>query len=83
MTGEKYISTHKNRLGKAMVESVAWYGCEVLLLKTEEQRKLLALEMYCLRISARVSRLQKNRNTTIRSQVEQSILDRIQTRQLQ
>ena len=33
------------RLGKAMVASVACYGCEVWPLKTEEQRKLLALEM--------------------------------------
>ena len=29
----------KKRLGKAMVEQVACYGCEVWLLKTEEQRK--------------------------------------------
>ena len=28
-----------------MVESVVCYGCEVWLLKREEQRKLLALEM--------------------------------------
>ena len=28
-----------------MAESVAFSGCEVWLLKTEEQRKLLALEM--------------------------------------
>ena len=41
-----------------MVESVACYGCEVWLLKTEEQRKLLALEIDYLRRSARVSRLQ-------------------------
>ena len=61
-----------------MVESVACYGCEVWLLKTEEQRKLLALEMDYLRRSARVSRLQKIPNTTIRSkmQAEQSILDK-------
>jgi len=39
---------------------VAWYGCEVCLLTTEEQRKLLALEMDYLRRSARVSRLQKS-----------------------
>ena len=32
-------------LEKAIVESVACYGCEVWLLKTEEKRKLLALEM--------------------------------------
>ena len=42
-----------------MVKSVACYGCEVWLLKTEEQRKILALEMDYLR-SARVSRLQNN-----------------------
>ena len=48
----------KKQLGKAIVESVACYGCEVWLLKTEEQRKLLALEMDYLRRSARVSRLQ-------------------------
>ena len=33
-------------LRKAMVESVACYGCEVLLLKREEQRKLIALESW-------------------------------------
>ena len=32
-----------------MVELVAWYGCELWLLKREEQRKLLALEMNYLR----------------------------------
>ena len=42
----------KKRLGKAIVESVACYGCEVWLLKTKEQRKLLALEMDYLRRSA-------------------------------
>ena len=57
------------------LESVACYGCEVWLLKTEEQRKLLALEMDYLRRSARVSRLQKIPNTAIRNkmQAEQSI----------
>ena len=67
-----------------MVESVAYYGCEVWLLKREEQRKLLALEMDYLRRSARVSRLQKIQNTTIRSkmQADQPILDRLQRRQL-
>ena len=44
-----------------MGESVACSGCEVglWLLRTEEQRKLLALEMDYLRRSARVSRTQK------------------------
>ena len=74
----------KKRLGKAIVESVVCYGCEVWLLKTEEQRKLLALEMDYLRRSARVSRLQKIPITAIRikMQAEQSILDRIQKRQI-
>jgi hypothetical protein len=59
---------------------VTCYGCEVWLLKTEEQRKLLVLEMHYLRRSARVSRLQKIPNTANRSkmQAEQSIIDRIQ-----
>ena len=63
---------------------MACYGCEVWLLKTEEQRKLLALEMDYLRRSGRVSRLQKILNTAIRNkmQAEQSILNRIQRRQL-
>ena len=47
----------KGRLGKAVVESVACYGCEVWLLKTEEQTKLLALEMDYLR-SARFKKSQ-------------------------
>jgi hypothetical protein len=47
----------KHQLGKVMVESVACYGCEVWLLKTEEQTKLLALEMDYLRRSVTVSRL--------------------------
>ena len=53
-----------------MVESVAFYGCEVWLLKTEEQRKLLALEMDYLKRSARVSMLQKIPNTTIRNKMQ-------------
>ena len=66
-----------------MVKSVASYGCEVLLLKRKEKSKLLAIEMDYLR-SASVSRLQKISNTTIRSKMQaaQSILDRIQKRQL-
>ena len=50
----------KKLLGKAMVESVACYGCEVWILKREEQRKLPALEMDCLKRSTRISRLEKN-----------------------
>ena len=54
------------------------------LLKTEEQRKLFSLEMDYLRRSARVLSLQEVPNTAIMSkmQAEQSILDRIQKRQL-
>ena len=63
---------------------MACYGCEVWLLKAEEQRKLLALEMDYLRTSTTVSRLQGIPNTAIRNkmQAEQSILGRIQRRQL-
>ena len=62
---------------------MACYGCEVWLVKTEEQRKPLTLEIDYLS-SARVSRLQKILNTTIRRkmQAELSVLDRIQKRQL-
>ena len=42
-----------------MVESVTCYGCEVWLLKTEEQRKLLVLEMDYLRRSASVTDYKK------------------------
>ena len=62
MRGEKYFSEKKT--GKALVELVACYGCKVWLLKREERRKLLGLEMGYLRRSARVSRLQKIPITT-------------------
>ena len=58
-----------------MIESVVSYGCEVWLLKREEQRALLALRMGYLRFL----RLQKISNTIKnRTQAEQTILDRIQ-----
>ena len=53
-----------------MVESETCYGCEVWLLKTEEQRKLLALEMDYLTRSARVCRLQKIQKTSIRKKMQ-------------
>ena len=53
-----------------MVESVAYYGCEIWLLMWKEQRKLLVLEMDYLRRSARVSRLQKIPNTAIRNKMQ-------------
>ena len=78
MVGYNYINISldtKKRLGKAMVESAACYGCAVWLLKREEQRKLLALGMDYLRRSAKVSSLQKILNTASRSKMraEQSI----------
>jgi hypothetical protein len=42
-----------------MVESVAYYECEVSILMREEQRKFLALKMDCLRRLAKVSRVIK------------------------
>ena len=51
---DKNISLERDRerereklLGKAMVESVPCYGCEVQLIEEEKERKLFALEM-CL-----------------------------------
>ena len=67
-----------------MVESVACYGCEVWLLKRDEKRKLLALEMGYLR-SQPVSRLKKKKSITVirsKMQAEQSILNRTERRQL-
>ena len=68
----------ENRLGKAIVEALTFYGCKIWLLKREEQRKFLVLEIDYL-TSARLCRLQRIPNTTIRSkiQTEQSILGRI------
>ena len=57
-------------LNTIMINSVACYGSELWILKTEEQTKLLALEMYYLRRSARVSRLQKIPNTRSKIVIE-------------
>ena len=59
------MSGDKTLLGEAMVESVSFYGCEVWILKREEQRKLLALEIDYSIKSARVSRLQKVSKTPL------------------
>ena len=55
-----------------MVKSVDCYGCEVWLLKREEQRKPLALEMDYLRRSARVSRLQKSETSPLEAKCKQN-----------
>ena len=47
------------------------YGCEVWLIKTEEQRKVLALEMDYLR-SARVSSLQKSQIPPLKANCKQN-----------
>ena len=60
-----------------MVESVACYGSEVWLFKTEEHRKLLALEIDYLRRSARVSGPQKIPNTAIRNKTQAERLESI------
>ena len=57
-------------LGKSMVESIAYYGCEVRLLNGKEKMELLALEIDYLR-SARVSRLQKISTTTIGIKIQE------------
>ena len=66
--GIKYISSVQKVVRKFMVESMALYGCEFWLLKREEQRK--PLEMDYLRMSDRVSRLQKISNINIKMQAE-------------
>jgi hypothetical protein len=63
---------------------MACYGCEAWLLKTDEQTKLLSIEMDYLRRSARVSRLQKkpkHRNSE-QNASRTTILERIQRIQL-
>ena len=79
--GQKYISEDKkkkkNLLGKAEVESIACYGCEVWLFKREEQRKLLALVCSDYKKS-QTPAFGANANRTI----NQSILDRIQRRKM-
>ena len=60
------------------------YICEVWLLKAEEEIKLLALETDYLRRSTRCPDYKSIPNTAIRSKMQagQSILNRIQRRQL-
>ena len=64
-----------------MIQSVAYYICEVWLLKRKEQRDFLALEVDYLRrsASAQVKKKKKNSKTAIscKMQAEKSILDRI------
>ena len=63
----------KMRLGKSVFESVVYYGYEVWLLKREEQRKLLTLEIDYLRKSARVSKLQiKSQMSALGSKCKQN-----------
>ena len=75
--GEKGSKGWRDRVRTSNVDTRRLVGLKYML--------ILALEMDYLRRSARVSRLQKLPNTTIRCkmQAEQSILDRIQRRQFE
>lgn len=74
----------KVHIGRALVESVVTYGCEVWTLKAEQKRALNALEMDYLRRSARVSKLDRVRNVEIRAKMDatQTIVDRVEQRGL-
>ncbi|XP_030747709.1 uncharacterized protein LOC115876161 [Sitophilus oryzae] len=71
-------------IGRALVESVVTYGCEVWTLKAEQKLALNALEMDYLRRSARVSKLDRVRNVEIRAKMDatQTIVDRVEQRGL-
>ncbi|XP_030761520.1 uncharacterized protein LOC115886487 [Sitophilus oryzae] len=76
----------KVHIGRALVESVVTYGCEVWTLKAEQKRALNALEMDYLRRSARVSKLDRVRNVEIKMDAKmdatQTIVDRVEQRGL-
>ncbi|XP_030767708.1 uncharacterized protein LOC115891404 [Sitophilus oryzae] len=74
----------KVHIGRALVQSVVTYGCEVWTLKAEQKRALNALEMDYLRRSARVSKLDRVRNVEIRAKMDatQTIVDRVEQRGL-
>ncbi|XP_030765274.1 uncharacterized protein LOC115889426 [Sitophilus oryzae] len=82
---DKNIRTNtKIHIGRALVESVVTYGCEVWTLKAEQKRSLNALEMDYLKRSARVSKLDRVRNVEIRVKMDatQTIVDRVEQRGL-
>ncbi|XP_030767681.1 uncharacterized protein LOC115891369 [Sitophilus oryzae] len=74
----------KVQIGRALVETVVTYGCEISTLKAEQKRALNALEMDYLRRSARVSKLDRVRNVEIRAKMDatQTIVDRVEQRGL-
>ena len=74
----------KVHIGRALVESVVTYGCEVWTLKAVQKRALNALEMDYLRRSAGVSKLDRVRNVEIRAKMDatQTIVDRVEQRGL-
>jgi hypothetical protein len=66
------------------VESVLLYGSEIWTLNEYYRKRLQAVEMDCLRRSARVSRLEHISNQEIRTRMnaEKSIIDRIKNKGL-
>lgn len=82
---DKHISrATKIHIGKAFVESVLSYGCEVWTLSTEIIRQLNAVEMDYLRRSAGVSRRERITSEEIRRRMhaEDTIINRVERRGL-
>ncbi|XP_044766420.1 uncharacterized protein LOC123322542 [Coccinella septempunctata] len=74
----------KHQIYNSIFEGIVLYGCETWQLTKGVERRLLALEMDFWRRSAGKSKMDKVRNETIRNimQVERTIIDEIQRRQL-
>jgi hypothetical protein len=69
---------------KLIVKSILTYGAETWTIKQKHRRKLLAIEMDHLRRSARISRMDRIRNETIRTKMgmKKNILQEIEEQQL-
>jgi hypothetical protein len=69
---------------KSIVKRILTYGAETWTIKQKHRRKLLATEMDYLRRSARISRMDRIRNETIRTKMgmQKDILQEIEEQQL-
>ena len=72
------------RLYNALVVPVLLYGSETWTMKAEDERRLAACEMTCIRVILGVSKLQKKRNTKLREKAKltQTILEKITYKRL-
>jgi hypothetical protein len=55
-----YLQEIKRPIGKAVVETVASYRCEVWTEKQKEKNELLAVEMCYMKKGAKLSRMGRN-----------------------